>query len=83
LREAATVPLRVAERAAEVAQIAATLGAISSPMMKSDLTTSIALAAAAIQGALANVHINLDSMEAGSADDEAFAKNMRIRAAEL
>jgi formiminotetrahydrofolate cyclodeaminase len=83
LREAATVPLRVAERAAEVAQIAATLGAISSPMMKSDLTTSIALAAAAIQGALANVHINLDSMEAGSADDQAFAKNMRIRAAEL
>jgi len=83
LREAATVPLRVAERAAEVAQIAATLGAISSPMMKSDLTTSTVLAAAAIQGALANVHINLDSMEAGSADDEAFAKNMRIRAAEL
>jgi glutamate formiminotransferase len=83
LREAASVPLSVAERAAELAQIAAGLGGITSPMMKSDLTTSIALAGAAIKGALANVHINLDSMEAGSAEDEAFRSQARARVAEL
>jgi formiminotetrahydrofolate cyclodeaminase len=83
LREAASVPLSVAERAAEIAQIAAGLGGITSPMMKSDLTTSIALAGAAIKGALANVHINLDSMEAGSAEDEAFRSQARARVAEL
>jgi glutamate formiminotransferase / formiminotetrahydrofolate cyclodeaminase len=83
LREAASVPLLVAERAAEVAAIAAGLGAISSPMMKSDLTTSMALAGAAMKGALANVEINLDSIEAASAEDEAFVKRTRARAGEL
>ena len=82
-RQASSVPLGVAERAAEVAQIAAGLGAISSPMMKSDLTTAIALAGAAMKGALANVEINLDSIEAASAEDEAFVKRARARAGEL
>ena len=44
---------------------------------------AIALAGAAIKGALANVQINLDSMEAGSAEDEAFENQARNRAAEL
>jgi glutamate formiminotransferase len=83
LREASSVPLGVAERAAEVAGIAADLRAISSPMMKSDLTTAIALAGAAVKGALANVEINLDSIEPGSVDDEAFVTQTRARAAEL
>ncbi len=83
LREATSVPLGVAERAAEVAGIAADLRAVTSPMMKSDLTTSIALAKAAIKGALANVEINLDSIEAGSAEDDAFVSQARTRAAEL
>ncbi len=83
LREASTVPLGVAGRAAEVAGIAAGLRAITSPMMKSDLTAAIALAGAAVQGALANVEINLDSIEPGSADDEAFVAQTRARAAEL
>jgi glutamate formiminotransferase/formiminotetrahydrofolate cyclodeaminase len=83
LREASSVPLCVAERAAEVAGIAADLRPITSPMMKSDLITAIALAGAAVKGALANVEINIDSIEPGSADDEAFATQARARAAEL
>lgn len=83
LREAAAVPLGVAERSAEVAKIASGLRAISNPMMASDLTTSIALAKAAISGALANVHINLDSIEPTSPEDEAFVAQTRQRAEEL
>jgi glutamate formiminotransferase/formiminotetrahydrofolate cyclodeaminase len=83
LRDASSVPLAVAERAGEVAQIAAGLRAVTSPMMKSDLTTAIALAGAAVKGALANVEINLDSIEASSAEDQAFVQQTRTRAAEL
>jgi formiminotetrahydrofolate cyclodeaminase len=46
--------------------------------MKSDLTTAIALATAALTGALANVEINLESLT-----DEAFVKEMRDKAAIL
>jgi formiminotetrahydrofolate cyclodeaminase len=46
--------------------------------MKSDLTTATALARAAIQGALANVDINLESLK-----DTAFAAETRKRAAAL
>ena len=78
LRQATSVPLGVAERAWEVAQIAESLKPITSPNMKSDLTTSIALAQAAIQGALANVDINLDSLK-----DQNFAGEVRKKAAAL
>ena len=83
LREASSVPLGVAERAVEVAQIAAALRPVTSPMMKSDLITSIALAKAALEGALANVEINLDSMEPNSPGDEAFVSEARQRATAL
>jgi len=83
LREATTVPLSVAERAAEVAQIAVRLAPITSPNMKSDLTTAVALAGAALTGALANVEINLGSIQAESAEDEAFVNQTRQRAAAL
>jgi len=46
--------------------------------MKSDLTTASALAKAAIEGALANVDINLQSMK-----DAAFAVEIRNKAAAL
>jgi formiminotetrahydrofolate cyclodeaminase len=75
LKEATSVPLGVAEKAHEVAEIAQTLGAITNPNMKSDLTTALALARAAITGALANVEINLASLK-----DQAFAAEMRRRA---
>jgi formiminotetrahydrofolate cyclodeaminase len=43
----------------------------------------VALAGAAVTGALANVQINLESIEAGSPDDEAFVRQTRKRATEL
>ena len=83
LRGAAEVPLGVAERAAEVGRIAGELRGVSSPMLASDLTTAIALAGAAVTGALANVEINLGSIEGGSAEDLVFVAEGRKRAAEL
>ena len=83
LKQATSVPLGVAEGVAEVAQIAATLRAISNPNMSSDLTTALALAKAAMEGALANVSVNLESIKPGSAEDDAFITHTRARAAEL
>ena len=78
LKQATRVPLSVAERAREVLDLAQSLGPITNPNMKSDLTTAEALARAAIAGALANVEINLASMK-----DAAFAAEVRSRAGEL
>jgi len=78
LRGATAVPLGVAERAREVAAIAEKLGPITNPNMSSDLTTGIALAEAAIAGALANVEINLQSLK-----DEAFVGEVRAKMAEF
>jgi len=78
LRQATGVPLMVAEKAREVTRIAETLRPITNPNMKSDLTTAIALAGAAIEGALSNVEINLESMK-----DPAFVAETRARAAAL
>jgi formiminotetrahydrofolate cyclodeaminase len=83
LKEATRVPLGVAESAAAVEQIANGLRPITSPGMKSDLTTAIALAKAAREGALANVEINLDSIKPASPEDEAFVAETRERAAAL
>jgi glutamate formiminotransferase / formiminotetrahydrofolate cyclodeaminase len=74
LKQATSVPLSVAERAHEIAQIAKSLAPITNPNMKSDLTTALALARAAITGALANVEINLASLK-----DQAFAEQVRKR----
>ncbi|HZQ18365.1 MAG TPA: glutamate formimidoyltransferase [Terriglobales bacterium] len=63
LKHATNVPLGVAERARQVLGIAQTLLPITNPNMKSDLTTAAALARAAIEGALANVEINLESLK--------------------
>jgi len=74
LAEATSVPLSVAEKAREVVAIAERLGPMTNPNMKSDLTTAVALAQAAIEGALANVEINLESLK-----DAAFASEVRRR----
>jgi len=78
LKQATSIPLGVAEKVVEVAEIATSLKPITNPNMKSDLTTAIALARAALEGALANVEINLDSLK-----DEAFVSQTRKRAAAL
>ena len=78
LKQATSVPLGVAEKVVEVAKIAATLQPITNPNMKSDLTTAVALAKAALEGALANVEINIESLK-----DEAFVSATRKRVAEL
>jgi glutamate formiminotransferase/formiminotetrahydrofolate cyclodeaminase len=79
LQQATSVPLGVAEKAAEVARIAASLRPITNPNMASDLTTAIALAKAALEGALANVEINLGSIKPESPEDEAFVNETRKR----
>jgi glutamate formiminotransferase len=63
LKQATSVPLGVAERAREVANITEGLKPVTNPNMKSDLTTALALARAATEGALANVEINLESLK--------------------
>jgi len=78
LKQATSVPMGVAEKVVEVAKIAAKLKPITNPNMKSDLITAIALAKAALEGALANVEINLDSLK-----EESFVSETRKRAAKL
>jgi len=78
LKQATSVPMGVAERAREVAVIAEGLKPITNPNMKSDLTTALALARAAMEGALANVEINLESVK-----DTGFVTESRKKAALL
>jgi glutamate formiminotransferase / formiminotetrahydrofolate cyclodeaminase len=83
LKQATSVPLGVAEKVVEVAEIAKDLKPVTNPNMKSDLTTAIALAKAALEGALANVEINLDSLKNYSPKDEAFVAETRKRTTAL
>jgi len=78
LKQATSVPLSVAERAREVLQITEGLRPITNPNMKSDLMTAGALARAAIEGALANVEINLESLK-----DQLFVAQVRQKASAL
>jgi glutamate formiminotransferase / formiminotetrahydrofolate cyclodeaminase len=78
LKQATSVPLGVAERAREVLMISESLVPITNPNMKSDLTTASALARAAIEGALANVEINLESLK-----DAQFRATVREQARAL
>ena len=83
LQQAAAVPLSVAEKSAEVERIAETLKPITNPNMASDLTTAMALARAAVAGAIANVEINLESIKSESAGTEEFVELARSRAQAL
>jgi glutamate formiminotransferase/formiminotetrahydrofolate cyclodeaminase len=75
-KKATLVPLTVAEKTREVRGIVESLRPITNPRMASDLTVGVALANAAIQGALANVEINL-----GDLKDETFVADVRQRVA--
>jgi formiminotetrahydrofolate cyclodeaminase len=78
LKEATAIPLSVAEKAHQIAQLAKSLEPITNPNMKSDLITAAALATAAITGALANVEINLASIK-----DQAFATHVHQRTSKI
>ncbi|HXE90510.1 MAG TPA: glutamate formimidoyltransferase [Terriglobales bacterium] len=80
LKGATNVPLEVARRAREVAGLVSELGPITNPNMASDLTTAAALARAALEGALANVEINLQSL---AEKDAAFTAETRQAMASL
>ncbi len=79
LKQATNVPLWVAEGAAEVARIAESLKPITNKNMSSDLVTAVALARAVLEGALANVKINLDSMKTETAEDDLFVGGVKER----
>ena len=81
LRGAASVPLQVAECAVELRGLIASLRSRTNPKMASDLTVADSLARAAMEGALANVEINLEAFEAGS--EALFLAEARARVAEL
>src|SRR3954452_12968807 len=78
LKNATSIPLGVAEKSKQVAALIESLKAITNPKMASDLTVGAALAKAAIVGALANVEINLDSLE-----DPTFVADVKKKAATL
>jgi glutamate formiminotransferase len=75
-KKATLVPLTVAERSREVRRILESLRGITNPKMASDITTGIALANAAIEGALANVEINLAELK-----DTTFVAGVTTRVA--
>jgi glutamate formiminotransferase/formiminotetrahydrofolate cyclodeaminase len=75
LKQATNVPLVVAERASEVLKLIDVLRPITNRNMKSDLVAGAALARAAVEGALANVEINLESLS-----DTEFVAQSRARA---
>ena len=80
LKGAANVPLGVAERSREIARILEALRPITNPKMASDLTVGLALAHAAVEGALANVEINLESLTEPRLADELRAKARSLQA---
>jgi formiminotetrahydrofolate cyclodeaminase len=63
LHGAAGVPLEVAEKAVALKRNLLTLRDTAPAKFRSDLETALALVAAALEGALANVRINIESMK--------------------
>ncbi len=74
LRSATEIPLSVAERATEIRALLEELAPITSPSMASDLKVGALLAHAALEGARANVEINLASVS-----DESYVRSVRER----
>jgi len=72
LQGAANVPMEVARKAADVFDLLGQLEKIASPSMLSDIRVGRLMAEAAVQGALENVAINLQSIS-----DSAFSMRLR------
>ncbi len=79
MKGATSVPMAMAEKAREVADIIATLKPITSQNMASDLIVASSLASAAIVGALANVEINLGSLKDANFTDEIRSRVSRLQ----
>jgi glutamate formiminotransferase/formiminotetrahydrofolate cyclodeaminase len=69
-KQAVEVPLGVVERAKEIVGIVERLRGTTNPNMDSDLTTATALANAAVYGALANVAINMKTLDDADFDQQ-------------
>jgi glutamate formiminotransferase len=78
IREAAEVPMRVAEAATELYERLGQLESIAAASMLSDLRVGRLMAAAAARGALENVAINLESVT-----DASYVASMQARAVAL
>jgi glutamate formiminotransferase / formiminotetrahydrofolate cyclodeaminase len=78
LHDAARVPLEVAEEAASLRERLRTLASTAPAKFASDIETAEGLAKAAIAGAVANVRINIESM-----NDESLIAALRDRLAKL
>ena len=78
LKQATQVPLSVAQKAHAVSELLERLKPITSKNMWSDLAVASSLARTAIEGALANVKINLESIQ-----NEPFKSQIRQHVGEL
>ena len=76
LREAARVPIEIAEACVEVIRLCDRAAGTTNPNAASDITVSAFLASAALEGAVANVQINLPLLK-----DEAYREELRARVA--
>ncbi len=64
LRRAASVPLETARRGADLAERLGAVRSRTKPALSSDLVTALACFRAAVEGAVANVAVNLDDLRA-------------------
>jgi formiminotetrahydrofolate cyclodeaminase len=78
LQQAAEVPLEVAETAASLEERLQGLKLSAPEKFGSDIETALALTAAAMSGAVANVRINIESMK-----EEALIASIRERLARI
>jgi glutamate formiminotransferase / formiminotetrahydrofolate cyclodeaminase len=83
LRQAALVPLEVAEAAAAMEERLRTLGLVAPGHCLPDLEVAIALVQAALRGATANVRVNLASLPDGPAALAIEARLTRLLGTEL
>jgi glutamate formiminotransferase/formiminotetrahydrofolate cyclodeaminase len=79
-KQATLVPLGVAEMAHDIGRILKSLEPITSPNMASDLAVAASLAATARSGGLANVEINLGSIQDATFVAEITARTSTLRA---
>ncbi|MGB6501001.1 MAG: cyclodeaminase/cyclohydrolase family protein, partial [Thermoplasmata archaeon] len=82
LEGASSVPLETARAASELGTALAAIRGRTKAALGSDLVTALALFRAAIEGALANVAINLDDLRAAGVSTEAMDREIeRLRPA--